>query len=191
MNNRFTDPMFLYPASDVKGDIIVEVGPGRGDFLFHLAKENPEKAIYGIEIKGKRFHRLITRRDKRELFNLKLVLADAKLALPELFKDNSVSSIFINFPDPWPKKRHAKNRLLKPDFLNECVRVLKKDGTLSITTDVERYAKDTFTHCKEIDLLKSNADQVKTESDEAYPTLFAEKWKDEGRTIYYQKHVKA
>lgn len=183
--------VITYPAAELPSQTIVEVGPGRGDFLFHLAQTNPEKAVYGVEIKSKRFHKLITRRDKRKLDNIIVVLADAAIALPELFDEASVDAIYINFPDPWPKKKHAKNRLLKASFLHICADVLRPGGTLFITTDVDWYAHDAFESCKKIDCLVSPTDSVSTESNDAYPTFFAEKWLKEGRTIYYQKYTKS
>ena len=189
--NHYPIPIIAYPASKIDGDIIIEIGPGRGDFLFHLAEINPNKVIYGIEIKEKRFDKLIKRRNDRQLNNIKLIMADAGDALPELFKDCSVSAIYINFPDPWPKKRHKKNRLLNSFFLKECVRALKTNGSLSITTDVEWYANETLEFCREIDQLKVLTADITTNSNDAYPTLFAQKWQEEGRTIYYLKYLKS
>lgn len=182
--------LIAYPAEEMSEDVIVEIGPGRGDFLFHLAGIHPKKTICAVEIKAKRFHKLIERRNRQKLTNIKLILADAAVALPELFEKISVESIFINFPDPWPKKRHAKNRLLKYPFLKICSKILKPGGTLFITTDAEWYSEEIYNHCIEIPELKSIYGRPAAESDEAYPTLFSEKWKSEGRTIYYQKYVK-
>lgn len=189
LKHRFGS-VIAYPAADIEGDAIVEIGPGRGDFLFHLAETNPDKCVYGIEIKGKRFDKLVTRREKRKLDNLKLILADAKVALPKLFGEKKVEEIHINFPDPWPKERAAKKRLLKTWFIADCAKVLSSGGTLSITTDVGWYAAEVYKSCQEITLLKSLYDGVTTQSPDAFPTLFAEKWKREGRTIYYQKYSK-
>lgn len=189
--NIWQQPPVVYPSGDIEGEILIEVGPGRGDFLFHLAAQNPDKAVYGVEIKTKRFLKLIDRREKRHLSNIKLVQADARNALPTMFQEGSVSSIYINFPDPWPKQRHAKNRLLNIDFLRLCARLLKKGGSLLVTTDVDWYASETSELCRDVDGLKPASGGVTTVSDDAFPTYFAQKWQKEGRTIYYQKHVKS
>lgn len=185
-----SNSIVAYPAGDPAGGKIVEIGPGRGDFLFHLAELHPDKMISGIEIKSRRFEKLVARRDRRGLGNVKLYLSDACFALPRLFNDDSVEAIYINFPDPWPKRRHTRNRVLNEAFLKDCARVLVPGGILSITTDVEWYAKETFERLKKVGILSPTTAEVCTESDEAYPTFFSEKWKREGRTIYYQKHVK-
>ena len=77
--------VFIYPASchPVDGKrLIVEVGPGRGDFLFHLAEKNPEAVIVGIEIKAKRVDKLIRRIERRGLKNVRIIQDDARDALP-------------------------------------------------------------------------------------------------------------
>lgn len=182
--------IIAYPATETDGEIILEIGPGRGDFLFHLAETNPDKRIYGIELKWSRFEKLVRRRDKRNLGNLRLIHANAEVAVPKIFEENSVESIHINFPDPWPKNKHAGNRLLKKSFIENCRTILKPGGTLFITTDSESYAASTFKTCSQNEGLLPEYEGIRTESPEAYPTYFAEKWKKAGRTIYYQKHVK-
>lgn len=178
--------IITYPATDVVGcGTILEIGPGRGDFLFHLAVENPERVICGIEIKGKRFDKLIARTEKRGLKNVRLVMADAGEALPELFSDGSILSIYINFPDPWPKRRHTKHRLLSHDFLTECSRVLTTSGTLNITTDSEDYAKVTYANLQKVEMLGADSLKFMINPPDTFPTFFCEKWKREGRTIHH------
>lgn len=181
---------FVYPANGQFNErIIVEVGPGRGDFLFHLAETNPDKSIVGIEIKRKRVDKLIDRIEKRGLKNVTIIQDDARCALPRFFGENSVDTIFINFPDPWPKRRHEKNRVLSRDFLQDCCSVLKFYGNLNITTDFQSYAETAANEIDAIPLLETcHPDVVKNQSDDAYPTLFAQKWINMGRTIYYQKY---
>lgn len=174
---------FVYPAGTKLADrIIVEVGPGRGDFLFHLAQTNPDKSIVGIEIKRKRVDKLINRVENRKLNNVTIIQDDARCALPRFFVENSVDAIFINFPDPWPKRRHEKNRVLSRDFLEDCCKVLKFYGNLNITTDFAPYAETVANEVAAIPLLEI------CYPDEPFPTLFAQKWTKMGRTIYYQKY---
>jgi len=189
-----TTPILFYPANDIYGDIagniILEIGPGRGDFLFHLAKANPDKVIYGIEMKGMRFEKLIKRRDTRKFGNIKLVMGDATEAVPKIFSKNSISAIYINFPDPWPKRRHEKNRLLSEPFLRTCTTLLTPNGILFIATDVRWYAEDTHKICNNILELRNLTDGITTDYSEYFPTYFAEKWLRSGRTLYYQKYQK-
>ena len=176
---------FLYPASiefDGHERTIVEVGPGRGDFLFNLAKLNPEALIVGIEIKRKRVDKLISRVEARRLNNVMIIQDDAECALPRFLRDNSVDEIHINFPDPWPKQRHSKNRTVSTDFLNECKRALKIGGTIHFITDFYDYAKAVFKNASSIPELETH----KVEAD-VFPTYFALKWKRMGRAFTYYK----
>lgn len=184
----------VYPASfdlnDVDG-VIIEIGPGRGDFLFHLAQNNPGRTVVGIEIKHRRFQKLVERVERLGLKNICLVLADARAALPAIFKKNHAHEIHILFPDPWPKRRHKKNRLLCADFLIQCADVLKKNSHLYFTTDFEEYAKDVSKEILSVKQFKSCYDPaIKNHSDESFETYFAKKWKILGRNFYYQKYIK-
>ncbi|MFH0798551.1 MAG: tRNA (guanosine(46)-N7)-methyltransferase TrmB [Pseudomonadota bacterium] len=182
---------FLYPAAGMQrsGRTIVEVGPGRGDFLFHLAEINPDATVVGIEIKRKRVDKLISRVEKRGLKNVSLIQDDARDALPRIFKDQSVDEIHMNFPDPWPKNKHAKNRAASREFLEECRRILKIGGTISIATDSLPYAQKILENAATIRGLQSSyANPLEREMPDAYPTFFAMKWRSEGREITYQKY---
>lgn len=188
--NGFT-PLMTYPAGDISGtDPMIEIGPGRGDFLFHLARMNPERIVYGVEIRDKRFGKLVTRRDANQLYNIRLVFGDGAVAITELFEKESVAAIYVNFPDPWPRNRHNHKRLLKQSFIKNCAERLKPSGALFIATDVEWYASETFATCKGVTELECTTTDITTESDEAFPTLFAQKWKKQGRKLYYQKYFK-
>ncbi|MFA4971636.1 MAG: tRNA (guanosine(46)-N7)-methyltransferase TrmB [bacterium] len=185
---------FVYPcASDpTHGNrLIVEIGPGRGDFLFHLAESNPDAEIVGIEIKGKRVDKLIARIERRRFANVTIIQDDARAALPRHFAQGTVNEIHIQFPDPWPKRRHEKHRPINEELLADCARVLRPGGTLSFITDHRPYAELSsgmlartkgLTNCYEAPFVTDLAD--------AFPTLFSEKWKAEGRTIYYQRYIK-
>lgn len=187
-NKEWRRVPFLYPATipDIDGKyVILEVGPGRGDFLFHLAKTNPEAIIVGIEIKPKRIDKIIKRIERQNLKNILLIQDDAREALPRFLHECSINEIHVNFPDPWPKKRHKKNRAVSLKFLNECYRILKLDGTLSIITDHETYANDVAE-----DIIQVKGFEKIIPENEIFPSLFATKWTNEGRKITHQKYKK-
>src|SRR3989338_8606608 len=95
----------------------LEIGPGRGDFLFWLAEENPLKTVHAIEYKRKRYDKLVRRLETRGLSNVRLYLGDARTVLPVEFPDLSLERVFILFSDPWPKRRHARHRLFQETFV--------------------------------------------------------------------------
>ncbi len=184
----------VYPAGAalIGRRTIIEVGPGRGDFLFHLAEHNPNAAVVGIEIKRKRVDKLIVRAEKRALANVRIIQDDARAALPRFFPDASVDEIHILFPDPWPKNRHEKNRAVSIDLLHECQRILKPDGTVSIATDDHAYAEDVRRSAATIaELTSAYPDVIVHDKPDAYPTYFSMKWKAEGRVNTYQMYRKA
>ena len=164
---------------------ILEIGPGRGDFLFHLAETNPSDTVHAIEHKKKRVEKLVKRLEKNKLTNVVLHLGDAKLLLPKEFTDESLSKIFILFSDPWPKARHARHRLFQDSFARELIRVLKLEGQLYIATDDLPYLleiREVFR--KFIDTLAFSPKGVQ------FMTFYADKWVKEGRKLYsfsYQK----
>ena len=163
----------------------LEIGPGRGDFLFHLAVENPLATVVGVEYKHKRFDKLMRRLEKRALTNVRLFLGDARAVLPQEFGDGEFDRIFVLFSDPWPKRRHARHRLFQDDFVKELHRVLKGDGQIFIAHDDPRYLaqieevfqgfRDSFTFLEEgID----------------FQTFYADKWLKEGRKLRSFSYIK-
>ena len=112
----------------------LEIGSGKGDFLVKMAEKNPSLFFLGIEknvtCAGFSAKKVV----ESELENAKLLCNDATNITP-LLKDKSVNIIFLNFSDPWPKKRHHKRRLTSDNFLKEYMRILKDDGKIIFKTD--------------------------------------------------------
>ncbi len=165
---------------------ILEIGPGRGDFLFYLAETRPEARIIGVELKSKRYFKLIDRIRKRKLSNVQVIQADGRIVVAEVLEPASISEVHINFPDPWPKNRHIKNRLMGPEFLTNCLRILTKGGTISFITDAAFYAEQVRKSGDKIGGLEMSC----VDSVETYPTFFAQKWQKEGRKFYGIKWIK-
>jgi len=185
---------FVYPAGPMAaegGRLVVEVGPGRGDFLLHMAEADPLPSFAGIEIKGKRVDKIIRRIERKGLANVTVIQDDARDALPRHFAEGTVDEVHIHFPDPWPKKRHTKHRPINEDFLRDCVRALKAGGTIDFVTDHRPYAElaaELFVRTEGLAGCYRNT--IETEVPNAFPTFFSEKWKSEGRRIYYQRYRK-
>ena len=126
---------------ELPGQINVEIGSNRGRFLRGLGELYPDQSVLGIEIRKRFSQSLQTELDQKGPPNAHILGADAKLALPLLFADGSISRFFVLFPDPWWKKRHAKRRLLTPSFLSLVADKVSLDGLLIIKTDVSHYAE--------------------------------------------------
>lgn len=115
-------------------NVYLEIGSGKGDFILKMAEKFPQCTFIGVEknvtCAGISAKKIV----ESGLTNIKLLWIDAINLLP-LFQDESISYIFLNFSDPWPKRRHHKRRLTSEIFLNEYYRVLAKGGKLIFKTD--------------------------------------------------------
>ncbi len=124
--------------------IRIEVGMGKGRFIYTLAKNNPDVNYVGIEKYSSVLLRAIQKMEEEELPNLKFIRMDAE-DIDKVFGKGEVDRIYLNFSDPWPKDRHAKRRLPSRQFLARYDVILKKDGLLEFKTD----NKDLFTFAVE------------------------------------------
>jgi len=120
---------------------ILEIGFGMGQSLILQAKHNPDKNYIGIEVHRPGIGSLLLNIQKENLKNLKIVNKDAVEVLSQNIPDYSLEAIQIFFPDPWPKKRHHKRRLIQPEFIKVLHQKLKPNGLLHIATDWENYAE--------------------------------------------------
>jgi tRNA (guanine-N7-)-methyltransferase len=119
--------------------VVLEIGSGKGRFLIAGATEQPEVNFIGIE-KSLHYHRLIRDRvTKRGLRNIRLINHDAFLVLRDMLTDASIDEIHIYFPDPWPRKREQKRRIIRAEVLTEIRRVLVPGGSGICVTDHRDY----------------------------------------------------
>ena len=143
--NEHPEVMCSFDALNNYKNYYLEIGSGKGQFLLDMAKKYPDLTFIGVEknvtCAGFTAKKLV----ENEISNAKLIFADIQQIFPSIANE-SVGVIFLNFSDPWPKKRHAKRRLTSESFLNEYYRVIKKGGKLIFKTD--NY--DLFTYTLEI-----------------------------------------
>ena len=114
--------------------IHIEIGMGKGKFIMELAAMNPDINYIGIEKYSSVLVRAIEKRKEQELTNVIFIRMDAE-NIQEVFEEQEVDQIYLNFSDPWPKDRHAKRRLTSRQFLARYDEFLKKDGTVEFKTD--------------------------------------------------------
>jgi tRNA (guanine-N7-)-methyltransferase len=120
--------------------LVVEIGFGNGQFLIRQAEHSPGVTVVGIELSWGWVRHLARRLDEAGLSHVRLIHGEAQVALQHLFSSNSVSEIFINFPDPWPKKRHHSRRLIQAELLRLVHDRLAPSGRVTIATDHPDYA---------------------------------------------------
>ena len=119
----------------------LEIGFGMGDFLIEMATREPHNNFIGIDFTTSGVQSLLTKVKARQLGNVRVVYGDARNKLSTLFTDKELETIYVNFPDPWPKKRHLNRRLINPKFVNLIVQKLGSDGHIYLATDSESYAQ--------------------------------------------------
>ncbi len=165
----------------------LEVGFGDGDFLIETADLRPDINFIGIEIKKKRFNKAVKKALRGKVPNVKFLHMDANIASAEVFKPDTFNEIYINFPDPWPKDKHEKNRILKVEFLSKLSKVLKPDGKLEIVSDHRSYIQETLDAFKQLSVFINNYAEpgYRNESEGRLETKFEKGFREEGRKIYY------
>lgn len=120
---------------------ILEIGFGNGDSLLTTAQNYPHYDCVGIEVHLPGVGALLSKLEKHNVTNVKVFASDAVEVLQNVIADNTFDRIHIFFPDPWPKKRHHKRRLIQSDFVNLATTKLKSEGVLHLATDWKDYAE--------------------------------------------------
>lgn len=166
--------------------MILEIGFGYGHFLEHLWRTYPDHNIIGLEISSEcmdRAERMVARKD---MHNVRVIYSWAETALHHLIEPESLEQIYINFPDPWFKTRHAGRRLMQRDTLNALVSRLHPGGMLYLATDILAYAEMSSTLLRETPGLTNT---LSTPWANAMPgrivTKYERKAREAGRPCYY------
>ena len=121
--------------------LIIEIGFGNGEILIDSALRNPDDNFIGIEVYESGIGQCLIHLSEKKLSNVRLINEDAKHILNHSFKDQAIDQINIFFPDPWPKKKHHKRRLINQEFILLIGKKLKKNGCINIATDWDDYAE--------------------------------------------------
>lgn len=128
-------------AFDRPGPLVVEIGFGNGEALAWMAVNEPQKNFVGIEVHEPGVGRLLRKLESEGLENVRVAMRDAVEVLRDQAGPGSIDELRIYFPDPWPKKRHHKRRLVQRDFLRLAAERLRPGGLLHLATDWQPYAE--------------------------------------------------
>lgn len=160
--------------------VVLEIGSGKGRFLISSAIEQPDVNFIGIE-KSLHYHRVINERvTKRHLTNVRLINHDAFLVVRDMLADESLREIHIYFPDPWPRKREQKRRIIRPEVLEQFRRVLVPGGSGIYVTDHREY----FEAAAPLIEAEFRAERRIPSHDDPPRTNYEAKYREEGRPIY-------
>jgi len=174
------------------GPLTVEVGFGKDEFLLDLAETNPDGLFLGIEFSRPRTRSYLNKIRFRGLTNVRVLLEHAANAVGLCLGDGSVGELFVLFPDPWPKKKHARNRLISPWFVREADRVMIPGGRATMATDDVPY-RDQI-----LEVVEGHGSFRNLRGPGEYgprpegfdQTIFERRWVEQGRGIYYMQFVK-
>ena len=161
-------------------EIILEIGFGNGENTSFLAVKNPNALIIASEVYLSGIGSLLNSIAQNSLNNIKIYDDDVRELILNLPK-NIFDEVYIICPDPWPKARHHKRRLIKHEFLKVLAKVLRKDGTVYISTDWENYAESIQ---EEIAKTKEHFSFQQISNDGMPITRFQQRAINEGRSIH-------
>lgn len=128
-------------ASARNAALVLEIGSGMGETTAAIAAAHPEADFVAVEVHGPGVGSLLNRIAAAQLENLRVIRHDAVQVLERMVEDGSLAAIHLFFPDPWPKKRHHKRRLVQREFVQLAARKLRPGGVLHVATDWPDYAK--------------------------------------------------
>jgi tRNA (guanine-N7-)-methyltransferase len=169
-----------------RNPVVLEIGSGSGRFLVTEATGHPDRNYLGIE-KSLHYHRMIHGRiERRGITNVRLVNHDAFVVLQKMIGDATLAEIHIYFPDPWPRPKEQKRRIIRPEALEEMRRTLVPGGLGIFVTDHGAYYK------KAAPLIEQffDAERRIPGPDDPPRTNYEAKYREEGREIYEVRFVK-
>lgn len=165
----------------------VEIGCGKDDSLIERAQRESLYNFVGIESDAGVAYRLESKIRRSRITNVRVIAFDGPHAVKNLFLPDTVHTFYIQFPDPWPKKRHAKRRILKDDFIKIIYEKLVPMGTLFIATDVDLVAELALSTIQRVGGFKNKSMDGAYLHEKPFSqlTLYERKFLKEGKRIYY------
>jgi len=170
----------------------IEVGPGKGAFLLAAAEARPDTFMLGIEAASAYAKHSAERLKKAGRDNSVLLVDNAKVYLKEQCGDASLDRLHVYFPDPWPKRRHAKHRFVQPHTVDLLCRLLRPGGGISLRTDAPAYAYQMLAVLNAAELLVNEAGprHFAETPREPFQTPYEIKFREQGLPIYYLEYRK-
>jgi tRNA (guanine-N7-)-methyltransferase len=152
-------PLDLDRAFGRSAPRILEIGCGMGETTAAIAAARPDEDFLGIEVHGPGVGSLLKQLDARQLVNVRIIRHDAVDVVAAMLPPGSLAGAHVFFPDPWPKKRHHKRRLLQPGFVHELAQRLAPGGYLHVATDWEDYAQEILATLADESLLANTVER--------------------------------
>jgi len=185
-HHKFTMPSWEAIFDNTQG-VSIEYCSGNGDWVVDKARAYPEKNWVAIERQFERVRKIFSKRANYGVNNLLIVCGEALTFTRYYLPEASVEEVYINFPDPWPKHRHAKHRLIQKAFIEQLARVLVPEGKMTCVTDDESYCKAV------VELMLSHTEWQHLSPEPYFRTdvegygysFFEALWKNLGKPIFH------
>jgi len=126
---------------------VLDIGTGMGEATLRLAQQYPDNDYLAVEVHRPGIGRLLYGMAERGLSNIRIINHDIVDVVNRQLPEESLTSVYIHFPDPWPKKRHHKRRLVQPSFINKLATLMKTEGQLYLATDAQDLAEFMLAVC--------------------------------------------
>jgi tRNA (guanine-N7-)-methyltransferase len=152
-----TEPLDFKRIFGRDAPVILEIGFGMGETTAEIAQNNPQWNMLGLEVYRPGVGALLSKIEQRGLTNIRVIEHDAVEVLANMIPDACLDGVHIYFPDPWPKKRHHKRRLIQSPFVAHLVRKLKEGAYLHMATDWPEYATQMLDVCTQEQALENRA----------------------------------
>lgn len=170
----------------------VEIGVGNSAFLVEVARNAPGYHYLGFEYCKRRVLKFLKKVHKAELTNIRMLRIDVTHVFEQVFAPGSIDHFYINHPDPWPKRRHAKKRLVCDSNVRVMEHLLRPGGEISLRTDSAAYARqmlETLDRARHLESLSGRGAFAKSPL-ESYSTPFERKFQSLGKQIFYLEYRK-
>jgi tRNA (guanine-N7-)-methyltransferase len=192
------EPEFAFPGwdhPDIFGTdkpVKIEFCSGNGDWVAHRASLEPEVHWVSVEKLFARVRKIWAKLKNHRLNNLFCICGEALNSTKRYLPSESVNEVYVNFPDPWPKKKHAKYRLIQMPFVNEIHRILHCGGTVTLVTDDDIYSEQMIEVLGQHPGLISKYPEpyFLTHHEDYGTSYFEDLWREKGKTIRYHCYEK-
>lgn len=169
----------------------LEIGCGTGHFLTEMARRNPQANYLGIDIYNRGCYKSCRKAEEAEIANIRVARTEARQLLARHIGREQLQAVYINCPDPWPKKRHRKRRLVQQNFLHHLRYCLKPGGNFFFCTDFTDYAEQVAELLPNVEGLTNTLPVPVAEEIEGYPvSKYMRRFLDRGERLYYLHYKK-
>lgn len=174
------------------GPLKVEICSGKDEFLIRMAEREPQAGFVGIERSRTIARKLISKIERSGLTNIHVITEPAEIVVEDCFSPGQAQDFFINFPDPWPKRRHQKRRLISPTFTSLMVNRLRLGGTIQFVSDHFEYVKESLDLFEKHPSLENvfGPGELRDRLEDYPTTLYMMKYRREGRPLYFLRFRK-